>query len=277
MARVLYESHMHTPLCRHATGEPEEYAAVAESVGFKGIIVTCHNPLPDGLAQSSRMYLDQWSEYIDIVDRARDNFQGRIDIRLGLEADYLPGLEGFLEEQLGSAEFNHVLGSVHPQLTEYRERYFHGDIVAFQRQYFEHLALAAESGFFDTLAHPDLVKNMYPEDWKPERVRATVIRSLDRIAACGTAMELNTSGMFKAISEMNPGLTMLAAMCEREIPVVIGADAHVPERVGDGYASAFDMLESVGYSSVSIFLSRRRTEIPIQIARESLLQPVIRG
>ena len=24
---LLYESHMHTPLCKHAVGEPEEYAA----------------------------------------------------------------------------------------------------------------------------------------------------------------------------------------------------------------------------------------------------------
>jgi histidinol-phosphatase (PHP family) len=204
-------------------------------------------------------------------------WQGGIDVRLGLEADYLPGLEGFLEEQLASADFHHVLGSVHPQLTEYKERYFHGDIVAFQRQYFEHLALAAESGFFDTLAHPDLVKNVYPDDWKPERVRACVVRSLDRIAATGVAMELNTSGMFKAITEMNPGLTMLAAMYEREIPVVIGADAHVPERVGDGYAAAFDMLESVGYSNISIFLSRRRTEIPIESARATLRATVSRA
>ena len=29
-APILYESHCHTPLCKHALGEPEEYAAEAE-------------------------------------------------------------------------------------------------------------------------------------------------------------------------------------------------------------------------------------------------------
>ena len=41
---MLYEMHMHTPLCKHAIGEPEEYAAMAERRGLAGIAVTCHNP-----------------------------------------------------------------------------------------------------------------------------------------------------------------------------------------------------------------------------------------
>ena len=48
-APVLYESHSHTPLCKHAVGDPAEYASVAEQCGLKGIIITCHGPLPDGL------------------------------------------------------------------------------------------------------------------------------------------------------------------------------------------------------------------------------------
>ena len=60
---ILYEQHMHTPLCKHAGGMPTEYAAQAFAVGLKGIVVTCHNPLPDGLSASVRMGEDQWQEY----------------------------------------------------------------------------------------------------------------------------------------------------------------------------------------------------------------------
>ena len=45
---LLYEMHMHTPLCKHAQGAPEEYAAVAQQRGLQGIVVTCHNPTDDG-------------------------------------------------------------------------------------------------------------------------------------------------------------------------------------------------------------------------------------
>ncbi len=269
-APLLYESHMHTPLCRHSVGEPEAYAEVAQRRGLKGIIVTCHNPLPNGLAQGSRMYPEQFDEYCRLVDRARGAWAGRVDVRLGLEADYLPGLEEFLVRQLSSAEFNHVLGSVHPQLSEYNERYFTGDIVAFQRTYFDLLAQAAESGLFDTLSHPDLVKNNYPTDWLLDRVMPDIQRALDRIAATGTAMELNTSGLLKAISEMNPSLDILHEMRRRNIPVVIGADAHKPERVADNYELAMDLLEQAGYEEINFFLNRKRQTVPIGVARASL-------
>jgi len=272
---ILYESHMHTPLCRHATGEPEEYAEVALQRGLKGIIVTCHNPLPDGLAQGSRMYPEQFGEYVDRVARAHDAYAEKVDVRLGLEADYMPGLESFLENQLSSQQFNHVLGSVHPHIKDYKEKYFSGDVAAYHELYFEHLAMAAETGLFDTLAHPDLVKNVFSEEWDLQRTLPAILRALDRIAATGTAMEINTSGVNKVIPEMNPNPTMLREMNQRGIPVVIGADAHVPERVAADYEDALDLLEEAGYSEVQFFLERKPQKVTINEARESLVAVAI--
>ena len=261
---------MHTPLCKHAVGDPEEYAARAFERGLKGIIVTCHNPLPHGIASGVRMNPEQFPDYVALVERARAAWQGRVDVRLGLEADYLPGLEDFLEEQMKSAEFHHVLGSVHCQIKEYRKRYDNGDPLEYQETYFTHLADAAETGFFDTLAHPDLVKNVYPHDWNIERAMPFIEKNLDRIAKTGIAMELNTSGELKTIAEMNPGPIILKAMHARGIPVVIGADAHVPERAADRYEKAMDILESVGYDEISFFLNRERQTVSIDAARASL-------
>jgi histidinol-phosphatase (PHP family) len=261
---------MHTPLCKHAQGEPEAYAEVAEQRGLAGIIVTCHNPPIDGWAPGSRMAESQFDTYVAMVERARQAWAGRVDVRLGLECDYAPGMEAGLEAQLKWAEFHHVLGSVHPQVSEYRQRYFRDDPYAYQCTYFEHLAMAAETGLFDTLAHPDLVKNETANDWDVERLADTIAASLDRIAATGTAMELNTSGVNKVVKEMNPGRTILAQMQARGIPVVIGADAHVPARVGDGYVTALETLREVGYTTVSFFLNRQRQEVAIADALRSL-------
>ena len=173
---ILYETHMHTPLCKHAKGEPEAYAAVAEQRGLKGIIVTCHNPTDNGWAPEVRMRIDQFDEYVALVDRARQAWAGRVDVRLGLESDYAPGMEGWLEKLHRRAEFHYILGSVHALQPEYKERYFNGDVVAFQRLYFEHLALAAETGLFDSLAHPDLVKNIQPQAWNLEPIMDDIRR-----------------------------------------------------------------------------------------------------
>lgn len=261
---------MHTPLCKHAQGEPEEYAAVAEQRGLKGIIVTCHNPIPGGWSAGVRMAPEELDTYVALVERARQAWAGRVDVRLGMESDFVPGMERWLEKLHGSRPFHHVLGSVHPQVPDYQTLYFEGDWFEYQKTYFEHIAMAAESGFFDTMAHPDLIKNLAPHEWKLERIWPSILRTLDRVAEAGCAMEINTSGVNKTVPEMNPGPAILREMAQRKIPVVIGADAHVPERVGDGYEEAMDLLEEAGYEKISYFLERVRHEIDLDVARQSL-------
>lgn len=269
-APLLYESHCHTPLCKHAFGEPEEFVEMAIRRNLKGITFTCHCPLPDGFSASVRMAPEQFEDYVSLISRARDAFAGASDVRLGLESDFYPGVEPWLEELHSRVPLSHVLGSVHYQVRDYRAIYYKGDVHAYQQLYYEHLAMSAETGLYDTLAHPDLIKNESPADWDFMRMREHIARSLDRIAATGVAMELNTSGMLKALPEMNPSLNQLRLMREREIPVVIGADAHIPERVGDGYQTALNLLLDAGYSHVSFFLDRERQDVLITDALDSL-------
>jgi len=270
MSPILYESHCHTPLCKHAVGEPEEYAEAAARRGLKGLIVTCHCPLPNGESKAVRMSPEQYDEYAQIIARARAAWLGRVDVRMGLESDYYPGVESWLEKLHARYPLHHVLGSVHYQVHEYRHRFFTGNVFTYQQLYYEHLAMAAESGLFDTLAHPDLIKNEDPRQWQFDRIQPYIARSLDRIAAAGTAMELNTSGLSKALPEMNPGRGQLAMMQERGIPVVLGADAHRPIRVADRYDDALCILRDVGYTEVHFFLERRRQTVPIETALASL-------
>lgn len=269
-APVLYESHSHTPLCKHAVGMPAEYAAVAESRGLKGIIITCHGPLPDGLGIDHRMAPEEFDRYIELVAATREEFAGRVDVRLGLESDYFPGIEAWAEKLHARAPLHHVLGSVHMQVGHYRAKYFKGDPFAYQQLYFQHLAESAETRLFDTLAHPDLVKNDSPPDWEFSRIEPDIARALDRIARTGVAMELNTSGLLKSVPEMNPGPRMLELIRERGIPVVLGADAHRPSRVADRYEEALQMLADLGFRTVSFFLGRRRQEVTIETALASL-------
>lgn len=267
---LLYESHCHTRLCKHATGTPDEYAEVALRRGLKGITFTCHCPLPDGISAAVRMAPEQFDQYLSMIADTRERFAGRLDVRLGLESDYYPGVEAWLEQLHARVPLSHVLGSIHYQLPEYRSRFHPGDPIVYQEIYFEHLAMSAESGLFDTLAHPDLIKNDAPSLWDFERLRPVVARALDRIAATGVAMELNTSGVEKALPEMNPSPAQLSMMRERGIPVVIGSDAHVPDRVGDGFLTAMGLLRDAGYAEVSFFLDRKRQTLSIADAMRSL-------
>ncbi|MGI8605047.1 MAG: histidinol-phosphatase [Verrucomicrobiales bacterium] len=261
---------MHTPLCRHAYGEPEEYAAVAAARGLKGIVFTCHSPMPEGWWPGVRMKEREFESYVRMVARAADAFAGQLVVRLGIESDWFPGMEKWLEQLHARAPLHHVLGSVHWFSPEYTKRFFKGDAMAFRRVYFEQLAESAESGLFDTLAHPDLIKNFKSDDWDIFEMSETLSGALDRIAKTGVAMELNTSGLHKSFPEMNPGPEILAMMRQRDIPVVVGSDAHRHNRVGADFEQALDLLEAAGYQEVSYFEARKRRSIPIPAARGSL-------
>jgi len=267
---IYYDTHMHTPLCKHAWGEPEEYAAQAIKAGLKGIIFTCHCPMPDGFWPSVRMSDDEFDTYVALVDRTANAFKGRLDVRLGLESEFFPGVEPWIEKLHQRADFHYLLGAVHWQARDYLAKFETGTIEAFRKTYFNHLAASAESGLYDCLAHPDLVKNYHPDSWCLAIVKDSIASALDRIAKTGVAMELNTSGLNKSYSEMNPGLEMLKMMADREIPIVVASDAHRPHRVGEQFMTALSHLQEAGYDQVSYFLNRKRIDLKIAAVQASI-------
>ncbi|MYD10589.1 MAG: histidinol-phosphatase [Chloroflexi bacterium] len=270
----MYDSHMHTTLCKHARGPLSAYAEQAERVGLRGITITCHSPMPAGWNPSVRMTIQQLPQYVDMVEEAREAFAGRVDVRLGLESDYFPDMESWLDELHNRADFSYILGSVHPQSPEYQKKYLDGATrLAYETSYFENLANAAESGLFDCLSHPDIVKIVHPKQYKAAEHMYTIRRVLDRIARAGTAMELNTSGLNKPYPEMNPGREILEEMALRGIPVVLGSDAHDAHRVGADFDKALAQLQDAGYQRVSYFIDRERYELDISAVFLAELQP----
>lgn len=272
----MFDSHMHTPLCRHAVGTPDEYAAAAHARGLEGIIVTCHNPLPNGLSPGPRMTCDMFDTYLYLIDCVQAAWKDKLDIRLGLECDYLPtfDIEKWLTDQVNAADFDYLLVSVHMHLPEYRERFWRDDPVAYQRTYFQHLAESAELKLHDCVAHPDLVKNVTADEWDVSRIIDDVRHCLDRIAKTGLAMEINTSGWKKSLQEQNPCMDILREIAERQIPIVPGSDSHEPGRVGDRFVEALDLLTEAGFSHISQYRQRQRREVLIADARASLCESV---
>ena len=95
---------------------------------------------------------------------------------------------------------------------------------------------------------------MHPKQYAVCDHLDTLRHVLDRIARAGVAMELNTSGVNKPYPEMNPSPTILREMARREIPVVLGSDAHDAFRVAADFDKALALLREAGFDSVSYYL-----------------------
>jgi histidinol-phosphatase (PHP family) len=94
-----------------------------------------------------------------------------------------------------------VLGSIHYQVSDYRKRFYTGDTFSYQQLYYDHLAQSAESGLFDTLAHPDLVKNESPDEWDFARIQPDIARALD------TSVSSVKSLLFRARASLRESLS----------------------------------------------------------------------
>lgn len=259
--------HMHTPLCKHATGEPEKYVVRAIERGIGEIGFSDHSPMPEWYDPMSRMSRDEFPRYVEMVRDVQRRFAGRMEIRLGVEADYHPGTEDYVREFLASEPFDYAIGSVHYlgdwpfDHPEAVEGFLQRDIDSIYQEYYGLVVRMAESGLYDIAGHLDLPKKF------GHRARADMMpavrEALFAIRDAGMCFELNTSGLRKPVREMYPSAEIVRLAAKLGVPVTLGSDAHEPRHVGEDFDRAVALLREAGYREVMRFVGRKRTRMPL--------------
>ena len=254
--------HMHTPLCRHAVGEPVDYARRAVEIGLTEIGFSDHSPMPQDDFDNWRMFDRQLDEYVAKVRLAQDAFP-QLTIRLALEVDYLPGHEDWIRQLAARHPWDYFIGSVHyisdswdidnpAKLSEWKKR----DAFEVWKIYFDRLTLAAESKLFDIVGHADLPKKF---GIRPQQNCTPLYEKfLTAAARSGCAIELNTAGLRKDCREIYPSRNLLQLAFTQHIPITFGADAHAPGEVGLNFNEAVSLARSVGYTETARFVQRQR-------------------
>jgi histidinol-phosphatase (PHP family) len=192
------------------------------------------------------------------------------DLKLGIEADFVPGREDRTAALLDGRDWDYVVGSVH-FLGDSAVDYDRYDVWTtgespdrVWRRYFEWIGEAAMSGLFDVLAHPDLVKHWGRERPWPERdPRYYYEVAMEGIAESGVAVELSTAGLRKPVGEIYPARALLEMVVDAGNPIALSSDAHAPEHLGFGYDQALELLDSLGVGELCVFERRVRRLEPI--------------
>ncbi|MEK7316199.1 MAG: histidinol-phosphatase HisJ family protein [Candidatus Eisenbacteria bacterium] len=260
--------HMHTPLCRHARGEPEEYARRALAIGLTEIGFSDHSPMMRDDFDAWRMRLDQLDEYVEKIQRVQRDFPGLTTL-LALEVDYLPEHEDWIRELAALHPWDYLIGSVHylpgnwvvdhhDNLPDWEAR----DVWEIWSSYFDRLTMAAASGLFDVIGHPDLPKKF---GHRPTRDCTPLYeRFLDSAVRHACALDINTAGLRKPCAEIYPSREFLQLAFDRGVPITFGSDAHAPDEVGMNFGEAVQLARSVGYRESSRFARRRATPMPVE-------------
>ncbi len=257
--------HMHTPRCNHAIGTVTEYAEAALLVGLEEIGMSDHSPMPEGFDKAWRMDRSELDAYLNEVSEAQNIFAGRLDIKMGLEADFHPGTESYVKEMIAAHDWDYVIGSVHyidawgfdnPDEVKQWEVW---DVEDAYCAYYELVAASAGSGLFDIIGHPDLIKKFgHRPPLDSQRVLDAEERMLVAVKKADVALEVSSAGLRKPVCEVYPHARIIARAAELEIPVSFGSDAHAPGEVGHAMDVCLGMLEMCGIHEVAAFSGRER-------------------
>lgn len=206
---------------------------------------------------------------VDDIDAYCEFVRERTDLKLGIEADFVPGAEDRMANLLQARDFDYVVGSVHflaekaLDMDDYSIWDGSSSPEEIWKRYFLTLGEAARSGLFDILAHPDLVKvwgSAHPRSpWPEGDLRRFYELAIDGIAESGIAVEVSTAGLRKRVKEIYPAPGFLTMCIEAGAPIALSSDAHVPEDVGADYDQALSLLDSLGVSEIAVFDGRRRS------------------
>jgi histidinol-phosphatase (PHP family) len=217
-----------------------------------------------------------WERYAhDDLDEYCTFVREQTDLRLGIEADFVPGAEDRIATLLESRDFDYVVGSVHfiregavdmDDYTVWDPKDPRRSPEAVWKRYFETVAASAQSGLFDIIAHPDLVKiwgSAHPERTPARDPRFFYEPAVEAFADAGVAVELSTAGLRKPVAELYPAPAFLAMCVEAGVPVALSSDAHRPQDVGAGYEQALELLAELGVGELAVFERRARRLEPV--------------
>ena len=269
----LADVHTHTARCGHAGGRDEEYVDAAIERGLVAIAVTDHVPFywlpPEREDPRLAMAAVELPRYVDAVLALRERYAGRIEVLLGLEADFIRGHEETLATLLERHPFDVVLGSVHwvgdwlvdaPSALP-RYRMGEAEVERIWDDYTTELIAAARSGLFDVLSHLDLPKKFGFRS--RETFAGRLAEVVDAVAAGGCAVELSSAGRRKPVGEDYPADDVIAALAGAGVRFVLSSDAHAPGEVGFGFAELAALARAHGAVATPLFRGRAATPLAL--------------
>jgi histidinol-phosphatase (PHP family) len=193
-----------------------------------------------------------FADYIEAVQTAGRT--ATIDIRLGLEVDFIPGKNDLIQASLEGYPWDFLIGSVHEidgRLFERETRQAREQGEQLWLRYYQLLREAVKSGYFSLISHPVRMRAKNPY------VPSTLDDELEQLAVEAArqdiALEINGFDMLTY-----PDLVRrLARACTlHHTPISVGSDAHRPRQVAQAHMQSEMLLREVGIKTVRIWKQR---------------------
>ncbi len=221
-----YVFHVHTKRCGHAEDvEDEEYVKRAVELGAESIYFTDHAPFP-GDPFLNRMKYEELSEYITTLKNLRKRYEGIIDLKIGLEIEYLPSFHAYYDELNDLEDIDIlILGQHHSEICPGIYSFEIEDKSDEWKHLMDGQIVGTETGIFDVVAHPDRLFKR-EKQWTQEMRRLSE-DFIDTAAGKGISLEKNLASMRHKGQYWDEFWELVPV----DYPIITGCDAHVVEDI----------------------------------------------
>ncbi|RDI44290.1 histidinol-phosphatase HisJ [Falsibacillus pallidus] len=262
---MLRDGHIHTPYCPHGSQDHfQQYIERAISLGYKEITFTEHAPLPSNFkdpapAEDSGMNHAGLEQYIQDIEKLKNQYSSDLKINTGLEVDYIEGYENqtidflnqygpHLEDSILSVHF--LKKNDEWFCLDYSPEVFeemignYGGLPALYDHYFQTVlkSIVADLGPFKPkrIGHITLVKKFQKKFPLEDYDYRIIQKILHEMKAGGYEMDYNGAGLFKPFcKESYPPRWIAEEADSMGIPLVYGSDAHQASDLDQGRKDLF--------------------------------------
>lgn len=223
--------HTHTYRCNHASGKEREYIENAIRAGMDTLGFSDHVPYPHmkGAYSGYRMKPELAGDYVRTLRALQEEYQGKIRILIGYEAEYYPDLFPDMLDFLEQYGYDYLLLGQH-FVGDSAETCYSGnptDDESVLRQYVDQTLEGLRTGKYKYFAHPDVFQFTGDENL----YRKHMGRLCREAREMDIPLEVNMLGIEGARHYPSDRFFEIAA--ETGNKVIIGCDAHRPGVMGD--------------------------------------------
>ncbi len=264
---ITCDFHLHSDFSSDSDAPMESMIKESIRLGLSAICFTEHldmdyPPAYEGFEVDIPAYLAK-------ITALKEQYRGKIDVRIGLELGMQPHLAKTYKELLPGLPLDFLVASQHligrfdpyyPQIWETAPE------DTLYRAYFEELLsnlMTMEE--YDTVAHLDYIVRYGPNRnrfYSYEAYSAVLDPILEYVIEQEKCLEVNTAGLKYGLGHPNPAEDVLKRY--RELggtKITLGSDAHRPEHIAYDFPVIENLLKKLGFTHYTIFQKRMPQEI----------------
>lgn len=265
----MYDFHMHTHNSLDSKQTLDEICESAIKKGLEGVAITDHIDMWFYDRENTEERIDNC---IKEVNAAKKKYGDKLDIMQGIEmAEYLfePKKADII---MNLTDYDVILGSVHSVFYEdWTDSYSRIDfgteasvekVKGFIREYFKKVLEMAEKTDFDVLSHLTCplryINGKYGRQIDSMVFKTEIEEILNLIIKRGISLEINTSGIGSSYDCTMPDSKIIKLYYDLGGKMVtLGSDAHVSDRIANGFEFAISKLKKIGFNEYYTFKKRK--------------------